>query len=99
VTDHVAKADKLVTHSSSEDLQFYQYKQKLAEYNKAAVKPSVPAPKRKYEVGSLAQRIFDPLAGAKRDQNGTLIYTVEDKEINYRMDEDRLRRLYDLYTN
>lgn len=59
----------------------------------------VAAPKRKYEIGSLAQRIFDPLAGAKRDEHGTLHYNVSDKEINYRMDDARLRKLYDMFSN
>lgn len=39
------------------------------------------------------------MAGATKDENGTLCYTVEDKELSLKMDEDRLRRQFELYSN
>lgn len=45
----------------------------------------------RFERGSLAQRVFEPMAGAKRNENGTLVYQVQDQELNYGLDEQRLR--------
>jgi hypothetical protein len=36
VTDHIAQADKLLTHSEEEDLAFYNAKMKLAAYKAKA---------------------------------------------------------------
>jgi quinol monooxygenase YgiN/DNA-binding transcriptional MerR regulator len=99
VTDHKKKAEKLLTHSDEEAEAFFKYKQALNAYKAEAPKPVVAKPKRKYEKGSLAQRIFDPLADAVRDEEGTLNYTVEDKELKMQLNEDRLRKLYNAYTN
>ena len=32
----------------------------------------------KYPVGSLLQKIIDPFAGAPRDENGTILYTISE---------------------
>jgi len=45
----------------------------------------------KYEKGSIKQRIFEPLAGAKTLANGTLYYEVSEKEISRKIDETALR--------
>lgn len=99
VTDHKKQAGKFLTHSEDEDEAFFNYKQKLAAYKAQAPKPVVAAPKRKYEVGSLAQRIFDPLAGAKKDEHGTIVYNAQDKEFAYFMKEEKLRAQFEQYTN
>lgn len=49
----------------------------------------------KYEKGSIKQRIFEPLAGAKKLANGTLYYEVTDKEIASKIDESALRTFFD----
>lgn len=42
------------------------------------------------------QKIFDPLAGAEKLENGTLFYRLEDKEISAAVkDENKLRELYE----
>jgi len=43
--------------------------------------------------------VFDPLAGAKRDANGTLVYEVMDKEFNRHLDEKRIRDQFERYSN
>lgn len=90
ITDHIKKTDKLLTFSEEEDEQFYKYHQSLNSYKKKT-SLSTQQPKLKYEKGSLAQRIFDPLAGATRNENGTLVYEVADNELSYNMNMDRLR--------
>lgn len=99
VTDHKLKGEKFLTHSETEDLAFFNYKQSLADYKSNKASPIVPAPKRKYEKGSLAQRLFDPMAGAKKDANGTLIYEMADNELSQHLNEEKLRRQFDLFTN
>ena len=93
ITDHKLKAKKLNTTNSKEDEQFYKYYKSLQEYNS-----KVDAPARisqyesgRFERGSLAQRVFEPLAGARRNENGTLVYEVKDKELSYGLVETRLR--------
>jgi len=90
ITDHIKKTEKLLTFSEEEDEQFYKYHQSLNSYKKKT-SLSTQQPKLKYEKGSLAQRIFDPLAGATRNENGTLVYEVADNELSYNMNMDRLR--------
>ncbi len=49
----------------------------------------------RYERGSLKQRIFEPLAGAKTLENGTIFYEVTEKELAGRLQEDKLRESFD----
>lgn len=37
------------------------------------------------------QRMFEPLAGAKRNQDGTLVFTITDKDLKYGLDENIMR--------
>jgi len=39
------------------------------------------------------------MAGARKDQNGTLVYEVEDKELAQKMEENLLRRQFELFSN
>jgi len=99
VTDHKQKAEKLLTHSDEEAEAFYKYKQSLEAYKAEAPKPVVAPPRRRYEKGSLAQRLFDPLQDAVKDDEGCLNYTVQDKELTSELNEARLRRMYEAYSN
>jgi hypothetical protein len=51
-----------------------------------------------YEKGSLMQKLLDPFAESKRDEEGTIIYTVEDKEMDsYRLaDEAFMKESFDM---
>jgi len=96
ITDHVRKNERFITHSDAEDEQFYNYRRSLEEY-----KP-VYASKRgsnyeRYEKGSLAQIIFDPLGGASKDSNGTLNYVLQDKELSIHLKPENLRTSYERY--
>lgn len=95
VTDHEPKAKKFITNNKKEDEQFYRYKQALEEYN-STIKVRESKKQLKYEKGSLLQKIFDPLAGATRLENGTMFYRLEDKELSVLVkDETKLREQYD----
>jgi len=93
ITDHKAKPAKFNTTNAKEDEQFYKYHQSLQQYNTETNNtPRISQfESGRFERGSLAQRVFEPLAGAKRNENGTLVYEVLDKELSYGLDEARLR--------
>lgn len=99
ITDHAAPLQKLITHSAEEDEAFYKYQMALNAYKAEAPKPAVARPRLRYEKGSLAQRMFDPMAGATKDEEGTLVYTVEDKEILGKLNEKKLRKQFELFTD
>lgn len=69
--------------------------QSVDEYNQDAPKRVSEVESGRYERGSLKQKLFEPLAGAKRDQNGTLVYTVQDKELSYALNSEHLRRQFE----
>lgn len=50
-----------------------------------------------YEQGSLMQRMADPFAGAPRDADGALVYTVADAELADRRldDEEYMKAQYE----
>lgn len=58
----------------------------MAEYNKGPAKP-LGAGVSKYERGSLMQKILDPFAGAPRDEDGAVVYTVTDAELAPEVDD------------
>lgn len=39
--------------------------------------------------------MFDPLAGATRNSNGTLVYEVAERELAHGMDEERIRAQFE----
>ena len=45
------------------------------------------------------QRIFEPLAGAKTLDNGTVFYEVSEQEINKMIDQDKLRANFERAKN
>jgi len=73
-----------LTQNEEEDLDFYEYQKSLEEYNSSgADKDGLEGGKKpKYEKGSLLQRVIDPLAGAPVDEDGSVVYSVEDKELD-----------------
>jgi hypothetical protein len=81
VTDHKRKAQKLLTFTEEEDEQFFKYHQSLNSYKEKVRIASKPA--LKFEKGSLQQRIFDPLAGATRNAQGTLVYEMVDRDFSH----------------
>lgn len=54
----------------------------------------------RYERGSVLQKIFDPLAGSEKLDNGALFYRVVDQELSKVVfDEDRLKEEYERLKN
>ena len=81
-------AKKYLTSSEEEDQDFYEYEQSVAEYNQTGTGKSVEgAGSGKYERGSLLQKILDPFAGAERDEDGAVVYTVTDAELAGEVDD------------
>ena len=81
MTDHEPEAPKYLTGSEEEDQDCNEYEQSVAQYNAAAATPVGSRANLKYERGSLMQRILDPYAGAPRDEDGAIVYTVTDEEL------------------
>lgn len=85
---------KYITSSEHEDEEYFNYEKSVEEYNN-----DIPEEKTfgknpsKYPVGSLLQKIIDPFAGAARDENGTILYTITEKEMENRKlnDEEYLK--------
>lgn len=101
ITDHKPKVRQFSTLNEEEDAEYFNYVQSLADYNR-----SVPAPNRqsqfssgRFEKGSFLQRMLEPLAGARKLDNGTLYYEVSEKEIERQMGSDSLREKYEKAKN
>jgi hypothetical protein len=73
ITDHSHKKKMFLTNSKKEDKEFFRIAESLKEWNAAPVKKNEAAYSGRYPRGSLAQRVFEPLALTKRDENGTLV--------------------------
>lgn len=96
VTDHKHKATKFNTLSEEEDEHFFAYMQELKAYKSAAPKSEASQfESGRYERGSILQRMFEPLAGASRNQDGTMVYTIVDKDLQYGLDESIMRGEFD----
>ena len=91
ITDHKHKPAKLNTLSEEEDEHFYQYMKELESYKKAKPAQEVVTDSGRFEKGSMLQRMFEPLTGATRNENGTLVLNIVDKELAYGLDEETMR--------
>ena len=47
----------------------------------------------------MKQKLFEPLAGAKRDSEGTLVYRLSDKELALKTSDAALRRAYKRFSS
>ena len=96
ITDHTPKEQRFHTANASEDKDFFRYSQSVAEFNASSSMPATSDSQynSKYKRGSLAQRMFDPLASAKRLPNGTLFVEVTEAELGD-MSEDSMRKAYE----
>ena len=97
VTDHTAQDKKVISNSEEEDSDAYQYKQAVDDYNSEDSGVSVHGVRNgAYERGSLMQRALDPFSGAGRDENGTIILEVIDKDLSHQSidNEEALRAEY-----
>lgn len=96
VTDHTPKKARFTTTGSKDDEQFFKYKQALDDYNSQAISPVILPKKERYERGSVLQKIFEPLAGSEKLDNGAIFYRVLDSELSKdTFDEERLRAEYE----
>ena len=97
VTDHKPVAKKFSTLSEEEDEEYYNYVRSVQEYTKKPIAPERVSrfESGRYERGSMKQRIFEPLAGAEKLENGTTFLEITEKEIAGRIDQDRLRAAFD----
>ena len=97
VTDHEPVAKKYLTNGEEEDQDFYEYEQALADYYQDGAAKAPYGDGGRYPKGSLMQRIVDPFAGAPRDEDGAIVYTVTDAELAPLKldDEAHLKATYD----
>lgn len=98
MTDHQAAPKKYLTNSEEEDQDFFDYEAAVAEYNAGSTAQTLQGARSpQYEQGSLMQRIVDPFAGAPRDEEGAIVYTVTDKELSRHKleDEAHLKEQYE----
>ena len=89
---------KLVYEKNNLNKENAYSQQSLEEYNAATSAEAVFTPKKPiYEKGSLMQKLLDPFAESTRDEEGTIIYTVEDKEMDsFKLkDEDFMKAAYE----
>lgn len=97
VTDHKPVPKKFSTLSEEEDQEYYEYVRGLQEYNKKQMAGDRVSrfESGRFERGSMKQRLFEPLAGAVKLENGTTFYEVSENEIARQIDQDRLRAKFD----
>jgi hypothetical protein len=98
VTDHKPVAPKRVTDNEEEDQDFFEYQQALDAYNNDGHANRRFGQRRaRYEKGSFLQKLFDPLAGAPHDANGTTLFSVTDDNLRHfnLSDEAALRAEYE----
>lgn len=82
VTDHSTPERKVISNSEEEDADLYNYNQAVDDYNNNDSSRNVFGVRNgRYERGSLLQRALDPFSGAGRDENGTIILDVTDKDL------------------
>ena len=101
VTDHKAKAAKFITLSPEEDIEYYNYVRSLEEYNRQPMRSERVSKfeSGRFERGSFKQRIFEPLAGAKTLENGTVFYEVKECEITRQINEEKLKADFEKMKN
>ena len=100
VTDHKAKAKKFSTLSDEEDQEYFEYIRRLEDYNKREMGTRVSRfESGRYERGSMKQRVFEPLAGARTLENGTLFLELSDKDFGDQLQEDKLRATFEKMRN
>jgi hypothetical protein len=100
VTDHKLVPKKYSTLSEEEDAHFYRIEQDLAAHEERVGKINLTRESRgRYERGSLAQVVFEPLAGATKDENGTTVYRMTEREVNFGLTEEGMRKEFDLRNN
>ncbi len=94
-TDNKYKAPKYNVNNEKELDAFIKYQEELESYNAAIEKKTEVVKKRgKYRKGTLAQKIFEPLIDAQKDENGTYNVVIDEVEIR-NVDEESLRRAYE----
>ena len=91
---------KYLTNGEEEDQDFYEYEQAIADYYADTESKAPTGDGGRYAQGSLMQRIIDPFAGAPRDEDGALVYTVTDAELAHLRldDEEHLKDTYEKLT-
>lgn len=94
ITDNKPQTPKYNVNNQKELDTFYRYQKSLEQYNSDIEGTQQTTKKGKYELGSLAQRIFEPMQQAETDENGMRFIKVQDAEIR-RVDEETMRKMYD----
>lgn len=100
ITNHKADTPRYLTLNEDEDLHFQEYMASLQTYKEKPVAKRVSQYESgRYERGSLAQRLFEPLAGAHRNEQGALEVSISDKDLRTYLDTDKMRRQFERASN
>lgn len=94
VTDHSSPDIKYLSKSEEEDEDLYAYQKSIDEYNDDNSAGAVYTPKAPiYPKSSMMQKLFDPFAESTRNEDGTIIYNLEEKElVGYSLDDEAVMR-------
>jgi hypothetical protein len=99
VTDHKPIPRKYLTNSDQEDEDFFEYQQSLEAYNSDGAAPNkiFGSSKPEYARGSVLQRALDPFFGSGRDELGTIVVNIDDRDLaSYRLnDVERVKAEFD----
>lgn len=83
ITDHQIVPKKYVTTSDEEDQDFYEYQQAIEAYNDDGIESNkiFGSEKSDYSRGSILQRALDPFFGSGKDEFGTIVINIEDRDL------------------
>lgn len=92
VTDHQPRERKVHTLNQSEDQKLFAYHQAMKEYNATPSDNFKQQQAKTKAASTFLERMFNPLSGFTRNQDGQLFYQISDEELpDYLSDEERLR--------
>jgi hypothetical protein len=87
VTDHKPKEKKVILEDEADALKYKMFKDDLATYFSKKTKP-LAIKKPKYHRGSYLQRLLDPLAGAEKQLDGSLLLTFDDVDLKHQRNSE-----------
>jgi len=97
ITDHKPVDKRFSTTSEEEDEHFYRVTAAMKDHQrkKADMRRMESDNAGRFEQGSMAQQILDPLAGARKDENGTIFFKVTARELENKLIDEHLVREFE----
>lgn len=96
VTDNKPKTPKYNVNNEKELDAFMKYQESLESYNTGnSIKPKSAKQRGKYRKGSLAQKVFEPMISAEKNEDGTYYMFVDQQDL-YKIDEEALKEKWEV---